>query len=158
LAMITKSCEVESFDSCSLKNSISFNRTPHFFTDRYSQSANPHMILACDNGEMFGIASYPLLIDGYIISSFANSYMFTKGLCFHRPLVQVYTVNLFLPFARLRLRTSLPPLVDILTRKPWVLFRFVLLKFVRFFFIHCTPVKIIRNLINHNHVCLSRSI
>jgi len=50
-------------------------------------------------------------------------------------LIQGYTASLFLPLARLLLRTNLPPLVDILTRKPWVLFLFVLLKFVRFFFI-----------------------
>lgn len=150
--MLSKKLSDETF------NSISFNCAPHFFADCDSQSAHSPLVLVCDDGEMFGIASHPLLIDGYIIFSFANSYIFAKGLCFHGPLCQSYTVNLFLPFARLRLRTSLPPLVDILTRKPWVLFRFVLLKFVRFFFIHCTPVKIIRNLINHNHICLSRAI
>ena len=53
-----------------------------------------------------------------------------------------YTVNLFLPFARLLLRTARPPLVAIRTRNPWVRFIFVLLKFVNVFFIVLTPVKI----------------
>ena len=53
-----------------------------------------------------------------------------------------YTDSLFLPFARLRLRTSLPPLVAILTRKPWVRFLLVLLKVVNVFFIVCAPVLI----------------
>jgi len=37
------------------------------------------------------------------------------------------TISLFLPFALLALRTSLPPLVDILFLNPWVLFRRILL-------------------------------
>lgn len=55
-----------------------------------------------------------------------------------------YTVSLFLPFARLLLRTARPPFVAIRTRKPWVRFIFVLLKFVNVFFIVWTPVKIIK--------------
>ena len=50
-------------------------------------------------------------------------------------LLRAYTVSFFLPFARLRLRTALPPLVAIRTRKPWVRFILVLLKFVNVFFI-----------------------
>ncbi len=50
-----------------------------------------------------------------------------------------YTVSRFLPFARLLLRTARPPLVAIRTRKPWVRFIFVLLKFVSVFFIVCDP-------------------
>ncbi len=53
-----------------------------------------------------------------------------------------YTVSRFLPFARLLLRTARPPLVAIRTRKPWVRFIFVLLKFVNVFFIVCDPDKI----------------
>jgi hypothetical protein len=53
-----------------------------------------------------------------------------------------YTDSLFLPFARLRLRTSLPPLVAIRTRKPWVRFLLVLLNVVNVFFIVCAPVLI----------------
>ena len=53
-----------------------------------------------------------------------------------------YTVSLFLPFARLLLRTALPPFVAIRTRNPWVRFILVLLKFVNVFFIVWTPVKI----------------
>jgi hypothetical protein len=53
-----------------------------------------------------------------------------------------YTVSFFLPFARLLLRTALPPFVAIRTRKPWVRFILVLLKFVNVFFIVWTPVKI----------------
>jgi hypothetical protein len=52
-----------------------------------------------------------------------------------------YTASRFLPFARLLLRTALPPLVAIRTRKPWVRFIFVLLKFVNVFFIICDPEK-----------------
>jgi hypothetical protein len=52
-----------------------------------------------------------------------------------------YTVSLFLPFARLLLRTARPPLVAIRTRKPWVRFIFVLLKFVNVFFIVDDPDK-----------------
>jgi len=37
------------------------------------------------------------------------------------------TISFFLPFALLRFRTKRPPLVDIRFRKPWVLFRRVLL-------------------------------
>jgi hypothetical protein len=48
-----------------------------------------------------------------------------------------YTVSRFRPFARLRLRTARPPLVAIRTRKPWVRFIFVLLKFVNVFFMAC---------------------
>jgi len=46
-----------------------------------------------------------------------------------------YTVSLFLPLARRRFKTWRPDLVAILTRKPCVLFRFVLLFTVRFNFI-----------------------
>jgi len=46
-----------------------------------------------------------------------------------------YTDSLFLPFARRRLITALPPLVAIRTRKPWVRFRLVLLNTVNVFFI-----------------------
>jgi hypothetical protein len=53
-----------------------------------------------------------------------------------------YTVNLFLPFARLLLRTARPPLVAIRTRNPCVRFIFVLLKFVNVFFIVWSPVQI----------------
>jgi len=52
-----------------------------------------------------------------------------------------YTVSRFLPFARLLFRTARPPLVAIRTRKPWVRFIFVLLKFVNVFFIIYDPVK-----------------
>ena len=52
-----------------------------------------------------------------------------------------YTVNRFLPFARLLLSTARPPLVAIRTRNPWVRFIFVLLKFVSVFFIICDPGK-----------------
>jgi hypothetical protein len=43
--------------------------------------------------------------------------------------------------ARRRLKTRLPPLVDMRTRKPWVLFRFVLLNAVKFFFIDPSPMQ-----------------
>lgn len=49
------------------------------------------------------------------------------------------TASLFLPFARLLLRTCLPPLVAILTRKPCVLFLFVLVVFLSVFFISSFP-------------------
>jgi len=52
-----------------------------------------------------------------------------------RPRNAPYTVNRLRPFARLLLRTNLPPLVAILTRKPWVLFLFMLLVFLKVFFI-----------------------
>jgi hypothetical protein len=42
-------------------------------------------------------------------------------------LVAMVTANLLRPLARLLLMTSLPFLVDIRTRKPWVLFLDVLL-------------------------------
>jgi hypothetical protein len=42
-------------------------------------------------------------------------------------LAAIVTANRFLPLARLLLMTSLPFLLDILTRKPWVLLREVLL-------------------------------
>jgi hypothetical protein len=35
------------------------------------------------------MAAHPLLIDGQIISSFANSYLLAKGLFFHGPLFRV---------------------------------------------------------------------
>jgi hypothetical protein len=57
------------------------------------------------------------------------------------PLALFYTVSLFRPLARRRLRTRLPPLVAMRTRKPWVLFLFVLLNAVRFFFIYPSPVQ-----------------
>ena len=52
-----------------------------------------------------------------------------------------YTVSRFLPFARLLFKTALPPLVAIRTRKPWVRFIFVLLKFVNVFFMICDSAK-----------------
>lgn len=91
---------------------------------------------------------YPLLIDPQIILSFSNAIILAKGLGFHalpplsrgladQPLAHPggYTDSLFLPFARLRLITFLPPLVAIRTRKPWVRFLFVLLNVVNVFFI-----------------------
>jgi hypothetical protein len=54
-----------------------------------------------------------------------------QGIRFHRKIAFQYsfasTISLFLPFARLRFKTNCPPLVDIRFRKPWVLFRRVLL-------------------------------
>jgi hypothetical protein len=61
--------------------------------------------------------------------------------CLPGPLPCFYTVRLFRPLARRRLRTRLPPLVAIRTRKPWVLFLFVLLNAVKFFFIYPSPVQ-----------------
>ena len=52
-----------------------------------------------------------------------------------------YTDSLFLPFARLRLITFLPPLVAIRTRKPCVRFLLVLLNVVNVFFIFFAPVR-----------------
>ena len=99
------------------------------------------------------MAPNPLLIDPQIVLSFPDAFIFAKGLGFHAvpPLSGVcptafgppadYTVSRFLPFARLLLRTARPPLVAIRTRKPWVRFIFVLLKFVNVFFIVCDPGK-----------------
>lgn len=49
-----------------------------------------------------------------------------KLIAFPYPRIWSYTVNLFLPFARLLLMTLLPPLLLILSRNPWVLFLFLL--------------------------------
>jgi hypothetical protein len=58
------------------------------------------------------------------------------------PRNSLYTVNRFRPFARLLLRTNLPPLVAILTRKPWVLFLFMLLVFLKVFFMTSILLKV----------------
>jgi len=98
------------------------------------------------------VTPYPLLINPQIILSFPNSIRLAKGLGFHalpplsrgladQPLAHPrYTESLFLPFARLRLITFLPPLVAIRTRKPWVRFLLVLLNVVNVFFIFFAPV------------------
>jgi len=64
-----------------------------------------------------------------------QSFIFRKSIC-HETQVSVvmrmgrvrryHTVSCFLPLARLRLITSLPDAVLILTRKPWVLFLLLL--------------------------------
>lgn len=104
---------------------------------------------------MLRITAGPLFVDPQIILFFPDALVFAKGSGLHGvpplsrglddlPLARPcdYTVSLFLPFARLLLRTALPPFVAIRTRKPWVRFILVLLKFVNVFFIVWTPVKI----------------
>lgn len=99
----------------------------------------------------------PLLIDPPVVLFFPDALPPAEGPAFHvsaplsrgrsgplpaRP-ARNYTASRFLPFARLRLRTALPPFVAMRTRKPWVRFFFVLLKFVNVFFIVSTPVKLV---------------
>jgi hypothetical protein len=101
------------------------------------------------------ITASPLIVDPQIILSFPDALVFAKGPVLHDALPlsrglddlplalpRDYTVNFFLPFARLLLSTALPPFVAIRTRKPWVRFILVLLKFVNVFFIVWSPVKI----------------
>jgi hypothetical protein len=127
---------------------VSLYGVPGFLADRRAQSSHSRLVPACDNGETRRVAPYPLLINPQIILSFPNALIFAKGLGFHRcrpfpgaspaslwPARGGYTDSFFLPLARLRLMTSLPPLVAIRTRKPWVRFRLVLLNTVNVFFI-----------------------
>jgi hypothetical protein len=99
------------------------------------------------------IKAIPLFVDPEIILSFPDALISAKGQRLHgaSPLSRGldclsrqrdYTVSLFLPLARLLLKTALPPFVAIRTRKPWVRFILVLLKFVSVFFIVRTPIKI----------------
>jgi len=52
-----------------------------------------------------------------------------------KTVTRTYTVNRFRPLARRLLSTCRPQRVDILARKPWVLFRFTFETVVKFFFI-----------------------
>jgi hypothetical protein len=119
---------------------------------RHPEPSDARWVQAGDDREVNGITPYPLLINPQIVLAFPDAFIPAKGLGFHvvpplsrgltdLPLARPrdYTASLFLPFARRRLRTSLPPRVDIRTRKPWVRFRLVLLNTVNVFFIVLIP-------------------
>jgi hypothetical protein len=127
---------------------VSLYGVSRFLADRHAQPSDSRLVPACDDREMRGVTPYPLLINPQIILAFPNTFIPAKGLGFHAvpplsrgltdlPLARPrgYTASLFLPFARRRLSTSLPPRVAIRTRKPWVRFRLVLLNTVNVFFI-----------------------
>jgi hypothetical protein len=127
---------------------VSLYGVSRFFADRHAQPSDSRLVPACDDREMCGVTPHPLLINPQIVLAFPNAFIPAKGLGFHAvpplsrgltdlPLAhpRVYTASLFLPFARRRLRTALPPRVAIRTRKPWVRFRLVLLNTVNVFFI-----------------------
>jgi hypothetical protein len=127
---------------------VSLYGVPRFLADRHAQSSDSRPVPACDDRETRRASPYPLLIDPQIVLAFPNTLIPAKGLGFHvvpplsrgltdLPLARPrgYTASLFLPFARLRLRTARPPRVAIRTRKPWVRFRLVLLNTVNVFFI-----------------------
>jgi hypothetical protein len=134
-----------------------FNPVPLYGVSRllahcHPESSDTRLIPAGNDCEMRGITPYPLLINPQIVLAFSNAFIPAKGLGFHvvpplsrgltdLPLARPrdYTASLFLPLARRRLRTSLPPRVDIRTRKPWVRFRLVLLNTVNVFFIVSNP-------------------
>jgi hypothetical protein len=141
----SKKLSYESFDS------ISFNGITHFLADRDPQPIDSQFITAHNNNKTVRIAPYPLLIYPQIVFGFPNSLSFRESLLCHDvrtmpsrrfmkylrllPIpMACYTVRRFLPFARLRLKTCLPALVDMRRRKPCVLFLFILLTTVRFFF------------------------
>jgi hypothetical protein len=130
-------------------NPVSLDGIPRFFADRHAQSSDSRMVRKCEDVETLRGYPHPLLIDPQIILPFPYTLISAKGLGFHavsRPFPGAspkrpwparggYTASLFLPFARLRLSTALPPRVAIRTRKPWVRFRLVLLNVVNVFFI-----------------------
>ena len=75
--------------------------------------------------EVFGMASLALSVDLSKLFILYDSFPLTKDEFIH--FLLIWTVSLALPLALLLFRTFLPALVLILSRKPWVRFRFILL-------------------------------
>jgi len=131
---------------------VSLHGIAGFFADRHAQPSDSVLVTAGDDGEMPRGSPYPLLIDPQIVLPFTYAFLPAECMVFRvaSPLSGGpadrfgsrhfgYRQIFFLPLARLRLSTALPPRVAIRTRKPWVRFRLVLLNTVNVFFMIDSP-------------------
>jgi hypothetical protein len=120
-------------------------------------------VTACYSCKVLRTSPHPLLVYSSISTVISNPFQFPVRLLFHayRPTIldvltfRNYTAKRFLPLALLRLKTCLPDFEAIRTRKPWVLFLLVFVLLVKVFFI-VNPLKVIRYLVNHSSIYLSR--
>ena len=169
MAMTTTSCPAGNKALLRRKNSlisrlILFLLTafPVFLVTVIPSLLIPLRINACDSCKVLRTSPHPLLVNGSISAVISYPFQFPVRLFFHayRPSSEVlksrnYTAKRFLPLALLRLKTCLPDLEAIRTRKPWVLFLLVFVLLVKVFFI-VNPLKVIRSFVNHSSIYLSR--
>src|SRR5664280_2085002 len=143
-------------------DSVSSYSVSHFFGYGDSQPSSPLGITACYSCKVLRTSPHPLLVNGSISTVISYPFQFPVRLFFHayRPSFEAfkdrnYTAKRFLPLALLRLKTCLPDLESIRTRKPWVLFLLVFVLLVKVFFI-VNPLKVIGSCVNHSSIYLSR--
>jgi len=143
-------------------NSVASYGVTRFLGYCYTQSFSSPVVAACDSCKVSRTSPHPLLVNGSISAVISYPFQFPVRLLLHayRPSSEAlkarnYTAKRFLPLALLRLKTCLPDLEAIRTRKPWVLFLLVFVLLVKVFFI-VNPLKVIRSCVNHSSIYLSR--
>lgn len=143
-------------------NSVASYGVTRFLGYCYTQSFSSPVVAACDSCKVSRTSPHPLLVNGSISAVISYPFQFPVRLFLHayRPSSEAlkarnYTAKRFLPLALLRLKTCLPDLEAIRTRKPWVLFLLVFVLLVKVFFI-VNPLKVIRSCVNHSSIYLSR--